>query len=62
MEQMMECLLAEMKALLKPYLEEMNATDLEANREKSEAVAMHQEVPDEEAAAETVREPQDRTM
>jgi hypothetical protein len=33
----------------------MDTTDLEANREKSKAVVMHEEVPNEEAKVETVR-------
>jgi hypothetical protein len=35
--------------------EEVEATGLEANREKSEVIAVHQEVPNEEPAVETIR-------
>jgi hypothetical protein len=38
----------------------MNITDLEANRGNSEAVAVHQEVPKEEATAETIVALEDR--
>jgi hypothetical protein len=37
----------------------MDTTDLEANREKSEAMAVHPEVPKEEAAVETIRAQED---
>jgi hypothetical protein len=35
-------------------LNKMNTADLKANREKSEGVAVHQEVPDEEAEVEII--------
>jgi hypothetical protein len=41
-------------------LYKMDTTDLEANRENSEAVTMHQEVPNEEAEVETVGALEDR--
>jgi hypothetical protein len=40
----------------------MDTTDLEANREKSEALAEHREVPKVEAAVETIGAPEDRHM
>lgn len=42
------------KAEIKTDLEEMNATELEAIQEKPEALKEHQEVPNEEAALETI--------
>jgi hypothetical protein len=36
-------------------LKEVDTTSLEANREKSEAIAEQQEVPKKEAAVETIR-------
>jgi hypothetical protein len=42
----------------KTDLEEMDTMGLEANQEKSEAVAVHQEVPNEEAMVETIRAPE----
>jgi hypothetical protein len=44
-----------MAGVFKERLDKMNTTDLEANQEKSNAVAEHQEVPKEEAAVETIR-------
>jgi hypothetical protein len=41
-------------------LEELDTMDLEANREKSEVVVEHQEVPNEEAMVETIRAQKDR--
>jgi hypothetical protein len=41
----------------KTDLEEIDTMDLEANREKSEAVAVHQEVSKEEAAVDTIGAP-----
>jgi hypothetical protein len=40
----------------------MDTMDLETNRGKSEAVAVRQGVPNEEAAMETVGAPEDRPM
>jgi hypothetical protein len=40
--------------VLQEWLDKMDNTDLEANGENSEAVAVHQEVPNEEAEVETV--------
>jgi hypothetical protein len=37
----------------------MDTMDLEANQGKSEAIAVHQEVPKEEAAVETIRAVED---
>jgi hypothetical protein len=39
---------------IKPDVEKMNATDFEANPEETETIAEHQEVPNKEAAVETI--------
>jgi hypothetical protein len=44
----------------KKRLDKMDTADLEANREKSDAVAEHQEAPKQEAAVETIEALQDR--
>lgn len=44
---------AEMKSTVSAILEEMEATNLEANLEEIESESEHQEVPNEEAAVET---------
>jgi hypothetical protein len=53
-----------MEAAVDVFEERLNKIDtmgLEASREKPEAVAMHQEVPNEEAAAEAVGAQEDRS-
>jgi chromosome segregation ATPase len=55
----------EMEAALGVFeerLDKMDVTDLEANREKSEGVAVRHEVHDEEAAMDTIGAPEDRSM
>jgi hypothetical protein len=58
MEAKMDAWLKEMKAWRREMMacqEAMDTTDLAASREKLEAIAVHQEVPKEEAAVETIR-------
>jgi DNA repair exonuclease SbcCD ATPase subunit len=59
----MEAGLEELEAAVDVFedrLGKMDTTDLEANREKSEAIAVHQEVPNEGAEVETVGPLEDR--
>jgi hypothetical protein len=49
------------EAKIKTGLEERKATSLEANQAEIEAIAEHQEVPNEEAAMETIRALEDRS-
>jgi hypothetical protein len=51
----------EIEAEIKPDAEEMNTTGFEASPEEIEPVAEHQEVPNEEAALETIRIREDRS-
>jgi hypothetical protein len=43
-------------------LNRMDNTDLEANRENSEVVVVHQEFPNKEATVETVGAPEDQSV
>jgi hypothetical protein len=50
----MKAILEEIKIVMETGLEEVKAMDLEANPEEIDAVAEHQEVPNKEAAVETI--------
>jgi hypothetical protein len=56
----MQTVQEEIEAEVMPELEDMNVTESEANQAKKEVVAEHQQVPNEEAAVETIGAPEDR--
>jgi hypothetical protein len=58
----MQASLEKIEAVLEINQEKMNVTDLESNPEETEAVAVHQEVPNKEATVETIKTPEDRSM